>query len=216
MARSSRSRFVAALTFIILFAAGVSMSGHRRDEFLQAARIAIDPDRVRIDLDLTPGISVADAVLSDIDRDRDGSISATEGTAYLGRVMGALTLEIDDTPLVPHVTGSTFAPVGTMRNGEGTIHIQFAAALSDLPAGPHHLSFRNAHRPDVSVYLANAVVPESDRVAVTNQERDYDQRILDVDYVLRKDRQGGWWRAEAAAAGLLVMIGFIVQRRGTS
>jgi hypothetical protein len=35
-------------------------SAHRRDEYLQAARIAVGPDRVRIELDLTPGMAVAD------------------------------------------------------------------------------------------------------------------------------------------------------------
>src|SRR5262249_39569825 len=39
----------------------------------------------------------------------------------------------------------------------------------------------------VSVYLANVLVPASDRVDVTNQRRDYNQRELDVDYVLRNE-----------------------------
>ena len=33
-------------------------------------------------------------------------------------------------------------------------------------AGPHHLRYRNTHRPDIGVYLANVLVPASDRLAV--------------------------------------------------
>ena len=35
------------------------------------------------------------------------------------------------------------------------------------------------------MYLANALVPESDQVAVTAQRRDGDQSELTIDYVLR-------------------------------
>ena len=37
-------------------------SAHRRDEYLQAACLAIDPDRVELALDLTAGIAVAEVV----------------------------------------------------------------------------------------------------------------------------------------------------------
>ena len=52
------------------------VSAHRADEYLQAARLAIDPARVQIELDLTPGIALAEAIIADIDRNRDGSLSA--------------------------------------------------------------------------------------------------------------------------------------------
>jgi hypothetical protein len=43
----------------IVLAAGAGLSAHRHDEYLQAARIAIDPDGVRLELSLTPGIAVS-------------------------------------------------------------------------------------------------------------------------------------------------------------
>ena len=73
----------------------------------------------------------------------------------------------------------------------------------------------NCEQPDIGVYLANAVVPATDRVAVTNQRRDYNQSSLDVDYVLREDRQGTAWLAGLGAAVFLVLLGFIVQQKGT-
>ena len=72
-----------------------------------------------------------------------------------------------------------------MRRGEGTIRLQSTATLPRLSMGPHQLLFRNSHHPDRSVYLANALVPESDQVAVTAQRRDGDQSELTIDYVLR-------------------------------
>ena len=75
------------------------MSAHRRDEYLQAARLAIDPDRVQLELDLTPGIALAEAIIADIDRNRDGSLSQDEQRAYGSLVLSALTLEVDGTPV---------------------------------------------------------------------------------------------------------------------
>src|SRR5579859_3013567 len=99
MARSSRNSRRAAFALGLVALAGVSLSAHRRDEYLQAARIAIEPDQVRIELDLTPGIAVADSILADIDRDRDGSISPSEERAYVERVVDSLSLEIDGRPV---------------------------------------------------------------------------------------------------------------------
>jgi hypothetical protein len=48
--------------------------------------------------------------------------------------------------------------------------------------GAHRLLFRNAHLAGHSAYLANALVPESDRVAVTAQRRDRDQSELTIEY----------------------------------
>ena len=62
------------------------MSAHRRDEYLQAARLAIDPGGVQLELDLTPGIALAEAIIADIDRNRDGSLSDDEQRAY-GRLV---------------------------------------------------------------------------------------------------------------------------------
>jgi hypothetical protein len=74
--RSSRAACVLALTTAIVAVAEVS--AHRRDEYLQAARLAIDPGGVQLELDLTPGIALAEAIIADIDRNRDGALSQDE------------------------------------------------------------------------------------------------------------------------------------------
>jgi hypothetical protein len=165
---------------------GGEVSAHRRDEYLQAARIAIDPDRVQIELDLTPGIALADAIIADIDTNHDGVLSPDEQRAYQGLVLRALELDVDDRPLHMQPGTSTFPDVEAMRRGEGTIRLASDATLPGRSLGPHRLSFRNRHHPDRSVYLANALVPAREEVAITAQRRDVDQRELTIDYVLRE------------------------------
>ena len=161
------------------------LSAHRRDEYLQAARLAIEPAAVQLDLDLTPGIALADGIIADIDRNRDGSLSPDEQQAYAAQVVNALTLAADGAPVRARLTGSNFPDVGAMRRGEGSIRIQVAATLPRLSAGSHQLLFRNRHHPDRSVYLANALVPESYQVSITGQRRDEVQSEITIDYVLR-------------------------------
>ena len=50
---------IVVLSFIgILFGFGVTAGAHRIDEYLQAARLAITPDRITLEMDLTPGYLV--------------------------------------------------------------------------------------------------------------------------------------------------------------
>jgi hypothetical protein len=210
--RSSRGsrRAVCVLALVLVTAGVVEVSAHRRDEYLQAARVAIDPDGVQLELDLTPGIALAETILADIDRNRDGSLSAEEQRAYGSLVLGALELDVDGTPLHLQAGDSNFPEPEAVRRGEGTIRLHSAVTLPPLSTGLHQLSFRNRHHPDRSVYLANALLPESDRVAVTGQRRDNDQTELTIDYVLRAapPRSTAAWLlgSVAVGTGLLMLL----------
>jgi hypothetical protein len=189
-------------------------AAHRRDEYLQAARIAVDPDRVRIDLDLTAGIAVADAVIADVDRDRDGAISTREAQAYASVVRQAIRLDVDGTPVAVELIDSTFPDVAAMRTGDGAIRLALGGALPPLAAGPHHLRYRNAHRDGIGVYLANALVPASDRVAISAQRRDIGQRELIIDYELRPSRPRSGVALFVASIGVAVLVlGALAWRR---
>ena len=179
---SSRAACLLALTL-----AGVSvaeLSAHRRDEYLQAARLAIAPGSVHVDLDLTPGIALADAVIADIDRNGDGSLSPEEQIAYAGLVLGAIEVDVDARSLPVQLGDAKYPDVDAIRRGEGTIRLQLETTVQGLSNGAHQLVFRNRHRSD-GVYLANALVPESDDVAVTRQQRDANQSELIINYVVR-------------------------------
>jgi hypothetical protein len=164
--------------------ASPEVSAHRTEDYLQTARIGVEPDRVQLTLDLTPGIAVAESFLATLDHDRDGSLSPEEQRGYAEEVTSALALEIDGRRLQSTVLSSRFPDPPAFRSGEGTIRLSLQAALPEMPDGPHHLLFRNAHLAGHSAYLANALVPESARVAVTAQRRDRDQSELTIDYML--------------------------------
>jgi hypothetical protein len=169
----------------LVLALGSVLSAHRRDELLQAARIAVAPERVDIELDLTPGIDVADGVIADIDRDGNRVLSEGEKQAYVNRVSSALALELDGRPLRVESSASTFPELEAFRRGEGTIRLHAHARLSSVSEGAHQLVFRNAQDRDRSVYLANALVPESDSIAITGQRRDGAQSEITIDFEMR-------------------------------
>jgi hypothetical protein len=170
------------LAAVIIAAAPIS--AHRLDEYLQAARLDIDQSRVELFLDLTPGVAVAERVLSDIDVNANRSISAVEAHDYVERVLGAIAVDVDGTPVRLVRLDHDCPAVNAMLQGVGTLHVRAAAALPRQTEGLHHLRYRNANRPDIGVYLANALVPASDRVAVTGQRRTPNQQELIVDYTV--------------------------------
>jgi hypothetical protein len=180
----SRNRVIAGLALASVVAISGTASAHRRDEYLQAARIAVDPGRVQIELDLTAGISVAEAVIRDIDRDGSGSITSDEARTYATAVVRTLRLDADRMPLQVELINVTVPALEAIRNGEGAIRLELGARLPALAAGAHQIFFLNAHRADIGVYLANALVPTSPRIAVAAQRRDVAQREITIDYAL--------------------------------
>jgi hypothetical protein len=205
--RNSRSKAIGALTLLLVLMAGSWTSAHRRDEYLLAARLAIDPDRVELALDLTAGIAVAEVVLSEIDIDKNGLISVAEARAYSNRVLSAVALDVDGIPLRVELVESTFPTFDSVRKGEGTTRIQAAASMPRLADGLHHLRYRNTYRSDIGVYLANALVPASDRVIVAAQRRDLYQRDLVIDYQLSGQPASTARRGlSVGVAGALILI----------
>jgi len=212
--RSSRSNTLAGLTAAIALLSITQASAHRRDEYLQAARIAIEPARVDIELDLTPGIALAPNVLAEIDRDRDGNIAAGEAAGYAARVLGEIRLEVDGRPMPLELVEQRFPAVSAMSKGEGTIQIRLAVAVPPLAAGGHRVLYRNDHRPDIAVYLANALVPASSRVAVRAQRRAVDQRDIVIEYVIDGDVTTGWsWWLAGCLGGVTAIVAALGLRR---
>ena len=101
---------------------------HQLDEYLQAARLDISRDRVGIELDLTPGISIAPQLIALIDADADGSVSDAEMGAYATQVLRELSLRVDGQPLALTLTRATFPAWADVREGTGTIRLEAVAA----------------------------------------------------------------------------------------
>jgi hypothetical protein len=203
---SPRSSALAALAVALAALTSTPVSAHRLDEYLQAARIAIDPGRVQIELDLTPGIAVAPRVLADIDRDGNRAITADETRAYATRVLSEIRVGIDGQLVALELDDTSAAAVDALSRGEGAIRLHLRATVPPLRPGKHQLFYRNNHHADIGVYLANALVPSSDRVGVLQQRRDVDQQQLIVEYALDAVPAPGrlpfWWVIAAAGATL--------------
>lgn len=205
--RNSKAAFVVAAGIIL--AAGTGASAHRLDELLQAARIGIAEDRVDLELDLTPGAAVADAVIADIDWDRDGAFSAPEQRAFVNRVFSELSLRAGDAPLTLSRPTFTFPGADVLRTGDGVIAIRAQASMPPRHEGAHQLSFDNRYRPERSVYLANALVPVTERIAVTAQHRDGIQSQLRIDYLIRAKPHGAL--PYLGLTGVLAAVAMVVR-----
>jgi hypothetical protein len=83
-----------------------------------------------------------------------------------------------------------------MQDGVGTIRIEAAGAVHAGRSGPHQFELRNLHRPESSVYLANALAPGNNDIRIVRQRRDRRQQAFTLDYEVRS--------SNAAAAGWLI------------
>jgi hypothetical protein len=208
-----------AMAALVTVAAGPDLSAHRRDEQLQAARIAIGPDHVAVDLDVTPGADLAEAVVASIDRDRSGTLSPAEQDGYARAVAGALWLANDGRAHTLRVVSATFPGLDAIRRGEGTIALRLQAAFPHPIEGRHELIFGNGYEPARSVYLANALVPRSTRVAIDGQRRSGNQHELTIDYTVAghpASRTARILVTMAAGALLLVPLARRVRRGGVA
>jgi hypothetical protein len=211
-ARNSRSRRILAIAATLALAAGARASAHRLDEYLQAARIGIDPLGVTIELDLTPGLAVGTRVVAEIDTDRDGSISTVERRAYAARVLRDISVDLDARALTLVLMDTDASPVTALTHGDGTIRLRATATVLAPTAGEHRLRYRNTHHADVGVYLANALVPSTDRVVVLDQQRDANQRELVVHYALR-DRVSRAWLPFALSLTVTLLVAAFTWKR---
>jgi hypothetical protein len=201
-------------------ATSISLSAHRRDEHLQAARIGVELDHIFVELDVTPGVDVADALVATIDTDHDGVLSPAERDVYARHAMAGLAIAIDDQGHPLQLVSERFSDVASMRRGEGTIRLQGRAAITDQETGRHRLRFVNHHALARSAYLANALVPDSARLLVTAQHRSVDQRELTIDYSVTDQGRSAWLAplvVSAAAALVAAPLGRrLLARRGRS
>ena len=107
------------LAIVLAIAAGTAVVGaHRLDECLQAARLAIEPDRITLELDVTPGVAIAESFITEIDLDRDGAIAAPEQEDFARRVLESVNLSLDGRRVV--VTGAS-SGIGAATSRPGPI-----------------------------------------------------------------------------------------------
>jgi hypothetical protein len=196
--------------------AAAPLSAHRLDEYLQATFVEIARDRVDLEINLTPGVSIAPQVVASIDRDSNNAISADEADAYANAVMASISLQVDGRAREVALTGRRFPTTDEMREGVGTIHLKASARLPESSAGGHALLYRNMHRPELGVYLANALVPSDRTIEIAKQERDVLQHELRIDYRVAGNASQPWTAAASAGAATLVTLFFWRRRHARS
>lgn len=157
---------------------------HRLDEYLQATFIAVAPTEVRLELCLTPGANLSTNLFGRLDTDHDGRLSPTEESAYAEQVRQELSLAADHSPRELRLIGTSFPPIAELQAGLGIIRLNFRAPLESVAPGLHELAFTNRHLTNLSVYLVNALVPESPAIAITQQTRDELQSAIRLDYTV--------------------------------
>lgn len=191
----------------VLLALAPPLSAHRLDEYLQASRVSLGRTSVVLEVDLTPGVSLAGEIVALIDRDRDETISPAEAKSYAERVLADIDVELDGQAIDMTLIHVETSSIDETLHGMGTIQVRGEADVVPLSMWrrQRQLHVRNNHRPRSSVYLVNAMIPGDDSITVVAQTRDETQRDAHIDYRVspRSARYlywplfgllvGGWW-----------------------
>jgi len=178
---------------------------HRLDEYLQATRIAVSRHQVELEIDLTPGVAIAAAVFPLIDRNGDGVVTVPEIEAYARSVLKDLAVEIDGRAYQWRLTRAESPSWLELRDGVGTVRVEATAAVPLAGEGIHRIRYENLHQPEISVYLANALVPASRDISIVRQERDLAQRRFDLDIDVNEGHTYyGWLTLQGILVALLL------------
>jgi hypothetical protein len=188
MVEAVTARLCRLTLLLALLSLPSAVFAHRDDEYLQATLVVIEPGEVRLQINLTPGIAVAEQVLARIDRDRDGAISKNEAAAYAKLLKRDLTLRVDGRKSELKLAASEFVPPEELRTGSGIIRMEFSASSGRLAAGPHRLTLDNRHLIEMSVYLINAAQPRFATVEITRQKRNDNQSAGEIEFTFHPFR----------------------------
>ena len=188
MVEAVTSKFFRLALLLALLALPSIVFAHRDDQYLQATLVAIEPSGIRLQINLTPGVAVAEEVIAEIDRDRDGAISNNEGAAYAKRLKRDLTLRVDGRNLELKLSASEFVEPAELRTGSGTIQMEFSAIFGQLVPGPHRLTLESQHLTQMSVYLINAAQPRFATVQIIRQKRNANQSAGEIEFTFHPSR----------------------------
>jgi hypothetical protein len=180
------------------------------EQCLQATLVEIQPTRIRLLINLTPGTEVAGKVIALLDGDQDGVISPQEGETYLKLLGSELTAGLDGEALDLKVGGSSFPPPGEFNSGHAIIQAEFLAVVS-IAEGEHRLSIENRHLREISAYLVNATRPRWSTVEVLRQNRNENQTVGEIEFLVRRPGEG--MKMLAGIAAVVVVLVAVAWRR---
>jgi hypothetical protein len=196
------------LLLALLLAIPRAASAHVLDEYLQATLVLIEPGDVRLQINLTPGVEVADRVIALIDRDRDGTISTGEAAAYSEILKRDLVVRLDERGVDLKLTASDFPAPAEFRTGMGIVKTEFSITPGSFTPGAHRLTLDNHHLPAIGVYLFNAAKPNSESVRITGQKRNPNQSTGAIEFTYSPSRAhpAGAFTAIGTGVGVGVLV----------
>jgi hypothetical protein len=168
---------------LVLLLLPAVVSAHREDEYLQAILVMIEPHAVRLQVNLTPGIAVAERVIKLIDQNGDDEIFPGEARAYAELLRSELAVTLDRRTLPLNVHIFEFAEPEQLRTGSGLIQMEFTAPVGPLTAGAHGLTLNNSHQRAISVYLINAAQPKFKNIQISAQKRNDNQSAGEIEFI---------------------------------
>src|SRR5262245_14739130 len=126
-----------SLLLVAFGAVASPANAHVLDEYLQSTLVVIEPGDIRLQINLTPGVEIADKVLVQIDRDRDGEVSDEEAAAYAEMLKRDLAVQLDGRNAELKLTASNIPELAELRTGHGIIRMEFAITPDSFTAGQH-------------------------------------------------------------------------------
>lgn len=201
------------LIIVALAATGPSAYGHVLDEYLQSTLVVIEPDDIRLKINLTPGVEIADKVLNQIDRNGDGAISSDESAAYAKMLKRDLTARLDGREAQLKLTASNIPELSGLRTGHGIIQMEFSIAPSSFSGGNHQLTFENRHFDSLGVYLFNAARPQTTSIRIVKQDRNVNQSRGEIEFAYAAPSSLSFRTTGILASAAVVVVGMITVMR---
>jgi hypothetical protein len=180
MADAVSNRFHYLVLWLGLLGLPTRVLAHQLDEYLQATLVGIEPGAIRLQINLTPGVAVAERVLGLIDQNHDGVISTSESAAYAELLKRDLSVRLDGRNLQLNLVALNLPEPGELHTGWGVIQMEFSVTPGAFAGGPHRFILENRHLPGVSVYLFNATQPGAASVQITGQKRNENQSTGEI------------------------------------
>ncbi|PQO25578.1 hypothetical protein C5Y96_24920 [Blastopirellula marina] len=203
---------IVILLQVVLACLAISVSGHELDEFTQATLISISPKEVRLYVNLTPGVEVAEQFIQRVDRNKNGEILREEGAEYADSFLRDLSVSLDGQDLEIRVAEFQIPDPAELRTGWGMAQIELATPLFTLSPGEHRLIFENRHSFNGSVYIVNAARPELETIEILEQIRSEEQTQSEICFAYHPPpSEDAYWGA-IVALGLLFIFGLMVIR----
>jgi hypothetical protein len=175
--------------------------GHVLDEYVQSTLVAIEPGDIRLKINLTPGIEIAERVLNEIDRNGDGVVSRDESASYAEMLRQDLIVRLDGREIPLMVTASNIPPLDELRSGDGIIQMEFSVHPITFGGGTHQLTLENRHFSSLGVYLLNAARPQSTLIRIAKQHRNANQSRGEIEFTYEAVRP-----ISVAVAGLFACV----------